>query len=570
MLNNKYKLSEVHLQCVTLTTNFYLPFMLESLSIRNIVLIDTLHIDFDAGLCVLTGETGAGKSILLDALGLALGVRAEAGLLKQGAASAHVIAVFALPPLHPFWQKLNTHGISHEGREIIFRRLLEADGKSKCFLNDHLISQTLMRRLGQDLVEIHGQFDQLRDTKSYLDALDAYGKVEKKQVQEAFKAYQDAKETRKAFQENLAHALERQTFLNFAIEEIEKAAPQIGEELKLESERALIAHHAKIAETLSLVNQSLAPTLAGLSQSYKDLSRIEDLLPEKIQPLLQTADRAMIETQEVMEGMKALSAEVEGTQHSLETLENRLYTLRSLSRKYQTEDLSMRLAAFKQERSVLDQKEGHLEALEASVIAAKTIYFEHARTLSETRKQAAMTLQRALVQELPSLKLGHATFRVDVKELSEEAWGPAGMNRVEFYVQMNSGVPEGSLATIASGGELSRLMLALKVVLAQSGAVPTLIFDEIESGTGGAVTSAMGERLKILSEKIQILAITHSPQIASYGTQHLVVFKVMEEKGTTTYVKTLGQEERYEEVARMLAGEKITEEARAAAKSLMI
>ncbi len=543
--------------------------MLESLFIRNIVLIEDLHINFEVGLCVLTGETGGGKSILLDALGLALGARAESRLLRQGALKAQVTAIFSLPPAHSLWEELNDQGIAYEGHEVIFRRHLESDGKSKCFLNDQVVSQTLMRRLGQELVEIHGQFDQLLDAKSHLASLDAYGKVERGQVQDSFKAYQETREALKAFRENLAKSFERQTFLRFAIEEIEKMDPRQGEEVDLESERALIAHRAKIADALLVVDQSLATALTNLSQSHKALSRIQDLLPEKINPLIEASDRAIVESQDVHEGIKALKNEVAGTQHNLETLENRLYALRSLSRKYQTEDLLSRLAEFKHEFSTLEKGEDHLEALESAVLALKNTYLEQAHRLSEIRKMAALTLQTAIAQELPSLKLEHAKFRVHFEGLSEDAWGPSGTDRVEFYIRTNPGSPEGPLAAIASGGELSRLMLALKVVLIQSGAIPTLIFDEIESGTGGAVASAMGERLKTLSQNVQVLAITHSPQIASHGTQHLVVFKRIEAGNTTTHFKALDVQERYEEVARMLAGEEITEEARAAAKRLM-
>lgn len=543
--------------------------MLNSLSIRNVVLIEDLHLEFDKGLCVLTGETGAGKSILLDALGLALGARAEMRLLRQGARKADVTACFSLVADHPLWRELDDQEIAYEGSEVIFRRYLEEDGKSKCFLNDQVITQTLMRRLGQQLVEIHGQFDQLQDGKSHLAAIDAYGKVDKRSVQDAFKAYQTAKKALVSFQEKMATSFERQTFLHFAVEEIEKAGPRQGEEEALESEKSFIAHRAKIADALSVVDQNLAPVLAGLSQSHKALYRIQDLLPEKINPLLEASDRALLESQEILEGMKSLTREVEGTQQSLETIENRLYVLKSLCRKYQTPSLLASLSEFREELSALEQGENHIEDLERALMSAKDSYLKQARALSEIRKKCAISLETALAQELSPLKLDHAKLRVKFEELVEPAWGPSGFDRIEFYTQMNPGSPEGPLSAIASGGELSRLMLALKVVLTQSGLVPTLIFDEIESGTGGAVAAAMGERLKVLSQNIQLLAITHSPQIASHGTQHLAVFKVMKEGGTTTHVKALGQEERWEEVARMLAGEEITEEARAAAKRLM-
>ncbi|MBS0271774.1 MAG: DNA repair protein RecN [Proteobacteria bacterium] len=543
--------------------------MLQALSIRNIVLIDGLDVDFNKGLCVLTGETGAGKSILLDALGLALGERAEARLLRSGAEKASVTATFSLPSHHPLWQQLDDHGISYEGCDIIFRRILETDGKSKCFLNDQVISQNLMRRLGQELVEIHGQFDQLLQAKSHLAALDAYEKIDVHSVQEAFEIYQMSKGALTSFEQNLAKSFERETFLRFAIEEIEKTDPRVGEEETLEMERSLIAHRAKVADALVVVDQSISASLSGLFQSHKALSRIQDLLPEKINPLIEAADRALVEAQEVLEGMKALRGEVEGTPHSLETLENRLYALKALARKYQTDNLVVRFAEFKAELSALALGEDHLAVLEANVLSARAAYLEKAQELTERRKKAALCLQTAIAAELPPLKLEHASFRVHFRELPEESWGPSGRDQVEFYISTNPGAPEGPLSAVASGGELSRLMLALKVVLVQSGAIPTLIFDEIESGTGGAVASAMGERLKVLSKNIQILAITHSPQIASHGAQHFVVFKILESGQTTTQVRTLTLDERHEEVARLLAGEEITEEARAAARRLM-
>ncbi|MBP6951260.1 MAG: DNA repair protein RecN [Alphaproteobacteria bacterium] len=543
--------------------------MLQALSIRNVILIDDLHIDFAEGLCVLTGETGAGKSILLDALGFALGDRAEARLLKSGTTKAAVTATFLLSPLHALWQQLEDQGIAYAPGEIIFRRILDANGKSKCFINDQMVSQTLMRRLGQDLVEIHGQFDQLFHPKSQLIALDTYEKIEKKSVQEAFKRLQEAKKILQTFEENLNKSFERQVFLRFAIEEIEKIKPQAGEEDRLEAERSLIAHRAKIAEALLNADQNLATIVSGLSQTHKALDRVKDLLPEKINPLLEGSDRAIVEVQEVLEGMNSLRTEVEGTPRTLETLENRLYALSSLTRKYQTENLVSCLIEFKNEFTTLEQGENHLESLKAAVTAAKNEYIERARTLSEKRKQVALKLQEAVAMEFPPLKLEHAKFRIHFEDLIEDAWGVSGMDRVEFYIQTNPGTPEGSLSAIASGGELSRLMLALKVVLVKSGAVPTLIFDEIESGTGGAVAAAIGERLKTLAQNIQILAITHSPQIASYGNQHLVVVKTVKNEATATHVIALQSEEKHEEIARMLAGEEITAEARAAAKRLI-
>ncbi|EKE09012.1 MAG: hypothetical protein ACD_16C00224G0008 [uncultured bacterium] len=543
--------------------------MLESLSIRNIVLIEDLHISFRCGLCLLTGETGAGKSILLDALGLALGERADSRLLRAGASKAQVTATFSLPSTHLIWKELDKQGIDYGGGELIFRRILEADGKNKCFLNDQIISQNLMRRLGQELVEIHGQFDTLFQPKSHLNALDEFGKLNKSPIAEAYKHYLSAKENLQSFQEDLAKSHERQAYLRFAIEDVKKINPKQGEEKELENERALIAHHAKMAETFVVTSQNLTSAISDLSQTHKALTRIQDLIPQKISPLLEIAERALIETQELFEEIGRFNEDVEGSPHSLETLENRLYTLRDLARKYQTEDLLTSLETFKEELSSLNHGEESLKALEQKLQEAHQGYLKKAQQLSKARQDKALELEKAIMDELAPLKLGQASFHVHFDRLKEEHWGPHGYDRVEFYVQTNPGTPEGPLSSIASGGELSRFMLALKVVLVQSWAVPTLIFDEIESGIGGAVAAAMGERLKALSNSLQVLAITHSPQIAAHGTQHLIVFKEIKNGVTTAHMKELTTEDRDEEVARMLAGQEITDEARAAARRLM-
>lgn len=543
--------------------------MLESLSIRNIVLIEDLYISFKEGLCLLTGETGAGKSILLDALGLALGERADSRLLRTGASKAQVTATFSLPYTHLVWKELDDQGIDFEGGELIFRRILEADGKNKCFLNDQIISQSLMRRLGQDLIEVHGQFDTLLQPKSHLAALDEFGKLNKTPVAEAYKNHLKAKEDLQSFKENLAKSHERQAYLRFAIEDIEKINPNDGEEKELENERVFVAHRTKMAEAFNVANKNFSSALSNLSQSHKALTRIQDLLPEKINPLIEMADRAIIETQELFEEIDRLNDDVEGSPHNLETLENRLYALRGLAQKYQTEDLISSLKAFQEELDSLDHGEDTLKSFEQKLKEARQEYQEKAQQLSKARQEKALELEKALMRELIPLKLEQVSFSVHFDTWTEDNWSPNGYDRVEFYVQTNPGTLQGPLSTVASGGELSRLMLALKVVLVQSGAVPTLIFDEIESGTGGAVAAAMGERLKALSKSLQVLAITHSPQIASHGTQHLIVFKEVKGGVTTTHMKELTTKDRDEEVARMLAGQEITDEARAAARRLM-
>ncbi len=543
--------------------------MLRLLSIRNIVLINELEIDFQSGLSVLTGETGAGKSILLDALGFALGERTDSRLLRQGELSAQVTAIFSLSPQHPIVGELEAQEIPTENGEIIFRRLLTSEGKTKCYLNDQLVSQNLMRKIGQSLVQIHGQHERLLDAKTHCDALDAFGKLETDKIEQLFNSYQMAKKELQTFKDNLARSFERRTFLEFAIEEIEKVQPLLGEIESLEQERSFVAHSAKIADVLQSVEKSCDTALLEVSSAHKALHRISDLSPEKIAPLWEASDRSLIELQEVIEGMRHLKREVDGTQHSLESLENRLHTLRTLTRKYQCSDLLECLTGFKQEIERLFNSEDLLEKLEEKVIEERKAYKAFAEDLTEKRKKAALILEKEIHIELIPLKLERARFTVHFEPLDENAWGPKGCDKVEFYIQTNPGSREGPLAEIASGGELSRFMLALKAILVHSASIPILIFDEIESGTGGAVAAAIGDRLKSLSEKMQVLAITHSPQIASTGDHHFVVHKVVEANQTSAHIRNLTSDEKYEEVARMLAGEQITEEARAAARRLV-
>jgi len=543
--------------------------MLDTLLIRNIVLIDALQIDFQEGLCVLTGETGAGKSILLDALGLALGTKAEARLLRQGTEQAQVTAQFRLPSSHPVWDALDDQGITHDHESLVFRRLLKADGKSQCFLNDQLISQPLMRRLGQMLVEIHGQFDSLLDPKSHGLALDAYGKIDTSATQAAFKDYQDAKAALVAFEEALSHAAERQAFLAFAIRELEQAAPQPGEISQLEQEKGLIAHQAKLTEVLHFAETALSPLTSPLAQSHKALDRIQDLLPDKLSPLAAATDRALLEVQEALGGIMALQRDTQGAALTLEKVEDRLHSLRALARKYQSEDPAICLAKFKTELATFGQREDHRHALETTLQQKRATYREAATHLSAQRQAAARSLETVLSAEFFPLKLGAARFRVHIEDLPEDAWKGSGLDCIEFYIQTNPDTPEGPLNAIASGGELARLMLALKSVLAQTSMLSTLIFDEIESGTGGAVAAAMGERMKRLSHHCQILAITHSPQISALGTQHLLVSKGSEGGRTVTRLTPLTPAERHEEIARMLSGHAVTNEARAAAKQLI-
>jgi DNA repair protein RecN (Recombination protein N) len=550
--------------------------MLRSLSIQNVVLIDRLEINFSAGLCVLTGETGAGKSILLDALGLALGERANASLIRPGAPQASVSAAFAVKDNPPLFAILEAQGLATE-EEIILRRIIMADGKSRAYINDHPVSAGLLKEIATEVVEIHGQFDHALQPATHRALLDNFSGSQDllNHVETAYTSYQEATRTLENAEKFLAEQRHQEDFLRYAVEEFEKISPQTGEEEELLQRRTLLQNKSKVIEGI----QSAVRTVGGeggildkLNTTLSTIEKIATYAPQTSDALLVRLNHIHSELQEVEATLEHWHNETDGSEGSLETLEDRLYALRALARKHGglVSELPILYEKFKADLSVLAGGREGLQGLEKKLEEAKTAYVQQAKQLHTVRLKHATLLGEAVTNELAPLKLGEAQFKVIIEEAPESVWGPAGIDHVEFQVKTNAGLPYGALSKIASGGERSRFMLALKVVLCKARAASILVFDEIDQGVGGAVASAIGERLATLGAHQQVLAITHSPQVAAYAQQHFLVQKRAAAGQTTiTEVLTLTPSERQEELARMLSGDRITEQARAAAHQLI-
>jgi DNA repair protein RecN (Recombination protein N) len=552
--------------------------MLLGLTIRDVVLIDRLDLAFHAGLCVLTGETGAGKSILLDALGLALGVRAESGLVRQGAEQAVVTAEFSLPRDHAALALLEEAGIAVDGDRLVLRRVVNADGRSRAFIDDQPASIGLLRQLGEKLVEIQGQFEQhgLLDPATHREALDAYGgyRPELAALGEARRRWRSIAAERTAAAAQLATSRADEDYLRHALAELDALAPKPGEEAALAGERALLMNREKLREALDAALGELAGDRGGeraLGAAQRQLERLRDKAGDRLEAALAALARAQVETREAVAQLEAAARGIDRDQASLDGIEERLFALRALARKHgvAADALPELRGAIAQRIAVLDDGGDRLAALARREHEARQAYLGAADRVGDLRRRAAKALDAAVMQELPPLKLEKARFSTVLTPLAESEWGEHGRERIHFEVTTNPGVPPGPLARIASGGELSRFMLALKVVLARTSPVPTLVFDEVDSGIGGAVAAAVGERLHRLGQELQVLVVTHSPQVAARGAHHWRVEKRQAQTKTSTRVAELSAEERREEIARMLSGSAITAEARAAAASLM-
>jgi len=551
--------------------------MLTALAIRDVVLIEALDLDFAAGLGVLTGETGAGKSILLDALGLALGERADSGLVRQGAAQAVVTASFDLDGVdHPVAALLRENGLDADpGEPLIVRRLVKADGGSRAFINDQPASAALLRDVGALLVEIHGQHDDrgLLAPRGHRALLDAFGRLDLAAVSKAHGQWRAAEDALATARRELENAASDQEWLEHVVAELRSFGPEPGEEQTLADERSAIQRGAKLAEDLATVTAHLDGSEGALTQLRQAARRLDRIAEDH--PLLGEAlaalDRAVVEGAEAEDRLAAANRTFAYDPSRLEAIETRLFDLRALARKHRVEpdalaaladDLSGRLAR-------IEAGGEGLAALEAEARAAGTAYRDAAGALSAARTAAAARLDAAVAAELAPLKLDAARFRTAIAPLPEEQWGPAGCDRVEFEISTNPGAPFGPLARIASGGELSRFILALKVALAEQGGAGTMIFDEIDRGVGGAVASAIGERLARLSSGAQLLVVTHSPQVAARAARHLLIAKSHDGLVTRTGVTLLDDVSRREEIARMLSGASVTDEARAQADRLL-
>ncbi|MCA3308575.1 MAG: DNA repair protein RecN [Roseomonas sp.] len=554
--------------------------MLASLAIRDVVLIEKLDLSFDAGLAVLTGETGAGKSILLDSLGLALGQRAEAGLVRAGQAQASVAAAFLPSPDHPCFDILRDQGISAED-ELVLRRVLQADGKSRAFINDQPVSVALLKRLGATLVEVQGQHEQvgLADPATHAGLLDAFGALdgERSVTATAWAAWRDATRRLAAAREAIASAQREEEWLRHAVGELTDLAPEEGEEDALAAERQKLQQGERRAEAIATALGELTPRdrrAASPARALREAARALERLPppnEEAQPAIQALAAAQDALSEAETLLTRLMNEAGPDPRRLEQVEERLFALRAGGRKHSVpvSELASLLGRLRARLEALDAGAGEVATLEAAEAKARGNYIAAAGKLSATRRKSAAALEKALAEELPPLKLDRARLVIDITARDESAWGADGQDRVSFLVATNPGQTPGALAKIASGGELSRLMLALKVVLARGSPVPTLIFDEVDSGIGGATAAAVGERLARVADRVQVLVVTHSPQVAARGARHFRVAKQVRGQRAETRVELLDKAERHEELARMLAGEKVTEAARAAAKSLL-
>ena len=551
--------------------------MLTSLAIRNVVLIEALDLEFGAGLSVLTGETGAGKSILLDSLGLALGARADTGLVRAGEQQASVIAAFNPPaPDHPAAALLADNGIDMEpGEPLLIRRMVKADGGSRAFINDQPCSAALLRELGGSLVEIHGQHDDrgLLNPRGHRAMLDTYGRCDTAAVAKAHADWRVAANTLSQARETVATAARDRDYLTHAVEELRTFAPQAGEEATLAEERAAMQKGARLTDDLATISDCLTGSDGGLAQLRQAARRLDRIAGEEplLAAVLESLDRAVVEAGEAEDRLAEAAEALSFDPARLDSIETRLFDLRGLARKHQVapddlaalgDDMAARLVA-------IEGGEEHIAALEQDVARKADLYRVAAQALSAERQLAAGRLDAAVAGGLAPLKLDAARFRTVVAQLDEGQRSAQGMDRVEFEISTNPGAPFAPLAKIASGGELSRFILALKVALAERGGADTLIFDEIDRGVGGAVADAIGERLSRLAQSNQILVVTHSPQVAARGAGHMLIAKSSDGTVTRTGVHALDDAERREEIARMLSGAEITAEARAQAERLL-
>ena len=546
--------------------------MLAALTVRDIVLIETAALEFAAGLNVLTGETGAGKSILLDALGLAAGGRGGGrASVRPGAAQGSATAVFEPPAKHPSRVLLSEQSIPANG-EIVLRRSLASDGRTRAFVNDEPVGVALLKDIGASLLEVHGQADDrgLFDTSTHRLLLDAFGGNEAlaEDVGARFAAYDAARASLEELRRIQAVAMADADYVKQSVDELSALDAQEGEETALAAERALLMNASRIVEEVAAASELLSGDRgaeASLASALKRLSRMNEEARKAASAAEAALEQAFALTEEGRRELDAFLSRLEVDSGELERKEERLFAIRALGRKFATQPdrLPLVLAEFRSRLELLDLGGGKLKEAEAAVGIARVTYLEAAKRLSEARKAAAKKLEAAVAGELVPLKLGHAKFRVSLSSLDEPAG--QGLERVAFEVATVEGAPFGSLTKIASGGELARFSFALKVALAQSGPPAALVFDEVDRGVGGAVADAVGERLQRLAQTTQVLLVTHSPQVAARAERHFRITR----KGDKMAVELLDDAARLEEVARMLSGAAVTEEARAAARRLL-
>ncbi len=554
--------------------------MLRHLSIRDVVLIDRLELDFEPGLGVLTGETGAGKSILLDSLGLALGMRADASLIRLGAEQSIVAATFDVASNHPASDLLIEHGLGAEEGCILLRRIVGRDGRSRAFVNDHPATAGLLRQIGEQLVEIQGQFERfaLAIPAVQRAALDMFGNLNARatEVSELFKAWTATRTALTEAEADVAAARTEEEQLRYDVAELNDLAPSAGEEATLASQRQLLLNGERLMEAFNQAFDDLSGESGAepaLQRASRTLARAAEFSGGQLDAIVAAIDRSTAETHDAVQELQALAHTIETDTGHLDSVEGRLFALRAAARKHHcdVDHLAQVNARMADRLAALDGNSDRLTMLAKGAESARRAYISAAERLSAGRTKAARALDRAVSRELPPLKLDNATFKSEIERLLEPAWSATGLDSVEFRIATNPGSAPGPLGKIASGGELSRFLLALKVVLADVGGATTLIFDEVDAGVGGATAAAVGDRLAALADTSgrQILVVTHSPQVAAVGERHWLVSKEDDGGSVATRVVALDSNARREEIARMLAAAEITDEARAAAERLL-
>lgn len=552
--------------------------MLSELTINNVVLIDKLDLEFKSGLSVLTGETGAGKSILLDSLGLVLGNRAEVSQIRQGTEKLSVMAVFdGEGNKEEVSEFLKEYEIETDG-ELVIKRTLDKNGKGKIFINDQLISAKLLKEIGKFLVEIHGQYDNqgLLNPANHKSILDAYGNYKdlKQTVKRCWQEYKQAEKARQEAEANIAQAKEDEDNLRHWVEELERIGTYSGEEEELSQKRLELMNAEKLIDNLKAAYSSLNGNfdiVSALRQAQTAMEKANQIVAGKYDAIVDILEQSRINAEEAQNEIEEATNNINLNQNELDKIEERIYALRGIARKHQVsvEELPELLEKFKQRLNNLEMGEDGLQNLRQKEEQARLSYKEQAKELSSQRKATALVLDGKVMAELAPLKMEKAKFITQIEEQKPEEWSEDGIDKIQFTVSTNPNSPQGPLNKIASGGELARFMLALKVNLAQTSNVSTMIFDEVDAGVGGATAKAVGERLARLAKDVQVLVVTHSPQVAASGNHHYKVEKNTQQNVTTTQVRELNGIERQEEIARMLAGETVTQEARAAAKVLL-
>ena len=551
--------------------------MLVNLSIRNIVLIEKLDLTWRAGLCTLTGETGAGKSILLDALALATGARGDAGLVRSGAEQGTVTAAFDISEDKLVTRIMEEHDLPCEG-QIILRRVQSKDGRSRAFINDAPVSVNLLKTIGSALVEIHGQNESqsLTDGPVQLSLLDSYAghgdKVDA--LKQNYNHLKECEEQLELYKNASMRAAAEEDFLRHALEELEKIDPKEGEEESLSEERTLLMNSEKIAgyitEALVLMEGDKA-LQSALNGALRQLEKVSDQAAGRLDTTITALERAVIEADEAQTQLLEASRDLVYDPQRLEQVEERLFGLKALARKHavQVDQLPATKTMLQQQLDDIESGADRLDELQQNVEKAFKDYEVLALSISKTRQQAALKLDKTVMRELEPLKLNGGGFQTMLSHVTPSMGTATGIDSVQFMASTNPGMPAGPISKIASGGELARFMLALKVALAEASEPLTMIFDEVDAGVGGAVAEAVGSRLKLLAENGQVLVVTHSPQVAACGNHHWLISKSVDDDSTMTRVEELSTQNREEEIARMLAGASVTEEARAAAVRLL-